>query len=153
MRVNSISAKNSYPIFHAKKHSSDVFAAKRDNLSRGEKITIFATSAVAVGLGIAAIALTKKNKTSSTFLKKQKMLLEKKIKKSSLKQDPAVKMLKGKRDINAVNDYKAYITKKKIESLNQKVLNNKINLDDPKVLKHVIKNKLNMEREVISLLS
>lgn len=154
MRVSSINANNFYPNFSAKKYSGDIYPAKRNDLSRAEKITICALSAAAVGVGLATIALTKKNSDKAkSFIKKQKFFFNKKMQNVQKKQDPIVKMLKGKRDSVAVNDYKAYITKKKMNSLNQKVLNNQINMDDPKILKHIVRNKINMERNVMNLLT
>ena len=154
MRINAVSANNFHVNFEKKQYSGNISPARRNDMSRAEKITLFAVSAVAVGIGIASIALTKKSKTSLLdTLKEQGNTIAKNYRKKHPKQDPAVKMLKGKRDITAVNDYTAYVTKKKIASLNQKVLNNEINLNDPKVYKHIIKNKLDMERQVANLLA
>lgn len=146
MRINTINATNHMPNFKAVKYTGNITPAFRTDLSRGEKISICAVSSAVLGLTVASMAIIKKSgKTPIKFLKRQKNLLLNKLQKSHHKQDPVVKMLKGRRDASAVKDYQIYMAKKKIASLDKKVLNNQINMT-PEAHKHIVKNKIALER-------
>ena len=149
MRVNSINRFNYAPNFKSVKYTGNITPAFRTDLSRGEKIAICAASSAALGLAIASVAITKKQgKNPIKLLQIQKNKIIKKFQKEHPKKDKLTKILKNRRDESAITDYKIFQAQKKISSLNQKILNNEININDPNVRKNIVRNKVRLERFV-----
>lgn len=132
--------------FQAKKYTGNIISGAND-LTRGEKFSIGALSVASIGIGIATIAISKKcQKSPLEILKNQAKTLLEIFQKKHPKKDPLKKLLKNRRDAQAVKDYQVYMAKQKIKSLEHKFLNNEITIKDKKAYEHIVKNKLALER-------
>lgn len=143
MRITPI-ANNSYnQNFRASQYTANIIPSRRTDLSRGEKISICATSLALSGMAIGLIALTKKCKKNPIEIFKNQLA---KLQKKHPKKDPIVKKLKGQRGVDAVAEYNKMLAKKKVTSLEQKFVNGEIKNKGPKELNYIVRNKTRLER-------
>ncbi len=74
--------------------------------------------------------------------------INKKITTSAL-EEPIYKILNGQRDLTAVEKYKQYIAQKKLNSLQNKLVNCKIKINNP----HVYERIKNNQRKLVQMAS
>lgn len=143
MRINAINPACKTPHFKAPGNLEKTAEESRSYDLIDKKKLLAASSAVAA-IGIAAIAIYAARTSGfkpSDAIKKLKTKLNKKP-----DIDPVEKILKGKRDAEALNKYKKYRAQQKIDSLNRRLSNGEFNNKPQRVFTALRKNEIKLAR-------